>query len=83
MRLEGVVVHLAKEALHDRIDRLSEQEAQELLRLLEDIVALYENGSLGSKNTVHSGLKSVRFEPFQAIAVDGVPASQLLVAHRR
>jgi hypothetical protein len=93
------IVRSAKKLLHNTLDQLSEQEAQETLRLLETIATSEQTVSLGPQDVSNAkkivrlvaseatgrpdDLKPARFEPFHAIPVEGIPASQLLIADRR
>jgi hypothetical protein len=88
----------AKELLHDTVDQLSEQEAQETLRLFEDIGSPVEPAQLARQLVSNAkkivrlaaleasdipSLTPARFEPFHAIAVPGIPASEMLIDDRR
>jgi hypothetical protein len=91
----GKRMRSAKKLLHDTLDQLSEQEAQETLRLLETIATSEQTVSLGPQDVSNAkkivrlatgrpdDLKPARFEPFHAIPAEGIPASQLLIADRR
>ena len=88
----------AKELLHDTVDQLSEQEAQETLRLFENIGAPVEPVQLARQLVSNAkkiarlaalevsetpGLTPARFEPFHAIPVPGISASAMLIDDRR